>query len=101
MKNNESKDVNYELRKYLIEYEKTQKPEGEHWQSVDGGTYYSRVICCLCTMDYAFSGEVDYAAMAYEEMDEIDEICPTKYGDISIVRNDVTHSVYVQFVDEK
>ena len=88
-------DTNKNLINTIIQYMLREKPEGQDWNEVDKKIYFSRIVCCLCTLNERFAYEVDGAVDQFLNEQKNNEKCPTEYGDILIEINSETNNTYV------
>lgn len=95
----EIKDHDTTIVEALINYVKTVNPEGNEWNEVSKGVYFSRIICCLCTLNERFADELDNEVDAYLN-DKADFNCQTQYGEIEMNTDVISGETYVSLRPE-
>lgn len=93
-------DENVLFANSVIDYVKKEIPEGDYWQKVDGHTYYSKIICCLCTLNEMFADEVDNEINALEASEEAARLSDTIYGEVVLTHDKETQEVHVSLIAE-
>ena len=84
----------------LIEYMKNVKPEGNDWNEVGKGVYFTRALCCLCTLNERFADELDNEVDNYLNEKKTDKSCLTQYGEIALKTDITSRKTYVSLKEE-
>lgn len=93
-------DANVIFANSVIDYVKTEMPEGDYWQKVDDHTYYSKIVCCLCTLNEMFADMIDEETYVLEESEEAARLSDTAYGEVVLTKNLETQEVHVSLIAE-
>lgn len=88
-------DRNFKFANSVIEYVTKEKLYDGYWQKVDDHTYYSKIICCLCTLKEEFADALDEEIYALEESEEAARLCDTIYGQVVLTKSTETQEVHV------
>lgn len=93
-------DKRIEFTYKLIEHVVNEKLYDNYWQKVDDHTYYSKIICCLCTLNEEFADTVDAEVYALEASEEAARLSDTAYGEVVLTKNAETQEVHVSLLAE-
>lgn len=96
----EVKDKDIKIIDALLDYVKTVKLEGNVWNEVSKWVYFSRVICCLCTLNGRFADELDTEVDKYMNESKTGFACQTQYGEIELNTDAISGETYVSLKEE-
>ena len=96
----EEKDKDIKIIEALLDYVKTVKPEGNVWNEVSKGVYFSRVLCCLCTLNERFANELDNEVDDFMNEKKTSNTWLTQYGEIELKANENNGKTYVSLLKE-
>lgn len=96
----EVKDNDTKIVGELIDYMKTAKPEGNDWNEVSKKVYFSRILCCLCTLNGRFADELDNDVDNFMSEKKTGEACLTQYGEIELKTDETSGKTYVSLKAE-
>lgn len=93
-------DNKIEFSYKLIEHVVTEKLYDNYWQKVDDHVFYSKIICCLCTLNEEFADEVDNEINALEASEEAAQLSDTIYGEVVLTKDIETQEIHVSLIAE-
>lgn len=93
-------DRNLKFASSVIEYVTKENLYDSYWQKVDDHVFYSKIICCLCTLNEMFADEVDDAIYMLEESEEAVRIIDSIYGEVLLTKDTEEHVAHVSLIAE-
>lgn len=93
-------DEKIEFTYKIIEHVVNEKLYNNYWQKVDDHTYYSKIICCLCTLNEEYADALDEEIYLLEESEEATRLIDTIYGDVVLTKSTETQEVHVSLLAE-
>lgn len=93
-------DNKIEFSYKLIEHVVNEKLYDNYWQKVDDHVFYSKIICCLCTLNEMFADMLDEEIYALEESEESARLSETIYGEVVLTKELETQEIHVSLIAE-
>lgn len=93
-------DEKVEFTYKIIEHVVNEKLYDNYWQKVDDHVFYSKILCCLCTLNEEYADALDEEIYIFEESDEAAKLSDTIYGEVVLTKDVETQEVHVSLIAE-